>query len=159
MPRPLELHPDRLLPADTGISAIARELYSYVEQAPIVSPHGHTDPAWFAQNQPFGNATELLLRPDHYLFRMLYSQGVALEDLGIGPAKATYDPRKAWRILAKTGTFIAARLRACGWIGFFEVFGMGEMLDAETADFYFDTITDQRPTLCPRALFDRYISR
>jgi hypothetical protein len=90
------------------------------EQAPIVSPHGHTDPAWFAQT-PFGNATELLLRPDHYLFRMLYSQGVALEDLGIGPAKATYDPRKAWRILAKTGTFIAARLRACGWIGCFEV--------------------------------------
>jgi glucuronate isomerase len=48
-----------------------------------------------------------------------------------------------WR---KTGTFIAARLRACGWIGFFEVFGMGEMLDAETADFYFDTITDQLAT-------------
>ena len=101
MPRPLELHADRLFPADLSVRAIARELYGAIKDAPIVSPHGHTDPAWFAGNENFGNATELLLRPDHYLFRMLYSQGVALEDLGIGSAKARYDPRKAWGVLAQ----------------------------------------------------------
>ena len=101
MPPKLELHADRLFPADGSVRAIARALYASIKDAPIISPHGHTDPAWFAQNAPFGNATDLLLRPDHYMFRMLYSQGIALEDLGIGPAKETYDPRKAWRILAE----------------------------------------------------------
>ena len=159
MPRPLDLHPDRLFPADPGVRAVARELYSSVAGLPIVSPHGHTDPSWFAKNETFGNATELLLRPDHYLFRMLYSQGVALEDLGIGAAKATYDPRKAWRILAENwhlyrGT--PSRMWS-DWV-FSEVFDMGEMLSAETADFYFDTITEQLSTdaFRPRALFDRY---
>ncbi|MEO1999038.1 MAG: glucuronate isomerase, partial [Planctomycetaceae bacterium] len=82
-----------------AVRGIARELYASVADLPIVSPHGHTDPAWFATNAPFGNATELLLVPDHYLFRMLYSQGVRLEDLGIAGHEA--DPRAAWRILAE----------------------------------------------------------
>ncbi|HTI96345.1 MAG TPA: glucuronate isomerase, partial [Rudaea sp.] len=98
MARKLELHPDRLFPAEPAVRAIARELYGQVAGLPIVSPHGHTDPAWFALNEPFGNATQLLLQPDHYLFRMLYSQGVPLEALGIG---ADADPRAAWRILAE----------------------------------------------------------
>ena len=80
----LELHPDRLLPAEPGTRAIARELYAAVRQLPIISPHGHTDPEWFASDANFGNAAQLLLHPDHYVFRMLYSQGVALADLGIG---------------------------------------------------------------------------
>ena len=83
MSTPLKLHEDRLFPAEPGIRALARELYADVADLPIISPHGHTDPAWFAHDEPFGNATELLLHPDHYVFRMLYSQGIALEDLGI----------------------------------------------------------------------------
>jgi glucuronate isomerase len=83
MPRSLELHPDRLLPAEPSVRALARALYADIADLPIVSPHGHTDPRWFADNAPFGNATDLLLVPDHYVFRMLYSQGVALEDLGV----------------------------------------------------------------------------
>src|SRR5438132_12843613 len=102
MPEPLELHPDRLLPADPAVRAIARELYASVAGLPIVSPHGHTDPSWFARNEPWSNATELLLAPDHYLYRMLYSQGVPLEALGVagraGPSRA--DPREAWRLFA-----------------------------------------------------------
>ena len=93
MTRRLELHPDRLLPADPATRNIARELYAAVKDLPIVSPHGHTDPAWFATNQTFGNATDLLLVPDHYVFRMLYSQGVALADLGVGNPAA--DPRRS----------------------------------------------------------------
>ena len=85
MLQPLNLHPDRLFPAEAVTRGIARELYASVAGLPIVSPHGHTDPLWFAGNQPFGDATDLLLRPDHYVFRMLYSQGARLADLGVGP--------------------------------------------------------------------------
>jgi glucuronate isomerase len=159
MPSRLSLHSDRLFPVEPGVRAIARELYGAVKDLPIVSPHGHTDPAWFAQDGNFGNASELLLRPDHYLFRMLYSQGVALEDLGIGAARATYDPRKAWRILAENwhlyrGT--PSRMWS-DWV-FSQVFGLTEMLGAETADHYFDTITEAlaTPAFKPRALFDRF---
>ena len=102
MSRPLTLHPDRLLPADAAVRDLARALYAGVRDLPIVSPHGHTDPAWFATDAPWRDATELLLAPDHYLFRMLYSQGVPLDRLGVsgrsGPSPA--DPREAWRLFA-----------------------------------------------------------
>src|SRR5690348_2524512 len=102
MARPLCLDPDRLFPAEPQIRGVARELYASVKDLPIVSPHGHTDPRWFAANEPWTNATELLLAPDHYLYRMLYSQGVLLDALGVatraGPSNA--DPREAWRLFA-----------------------------------------------------------
>jgi glucuronate isomerase len=157
MPRPLRLDPDRLLPADPATRAIARALYREVAGLPIISPHGHTDPQWFADNQPFGNATELLLQPDHYLYRMLFSQGVPLEALGIGGHPA--DPRAAWRILAShyhlfRGTPSRMWL---DWV-FAEVFGFEQRLDGETADHYFDVITQslQHDSFRPRALFDRF---
>ncbi|HWU03306.1 MAG TPA: glucuronate isomerase [Novosphingobium sp.] len=159
MPRNLELHPDRLFPADPATRAVARELYGAIAKLPIVSPHGHTDPRWFAGNAPFGDAAELLLRPDHYVFRMLYSQGIRLEALGIGAAKATYDPRAAWRILADNWHLFRGTPSRMwlDWV-FAEVFGMGVMLGAETSDLYFDTITEMLATEAfrPRALFDRY---
>jgi glucuronate isomerase len=159
MARELKLHPDRLFPSDPAVRAIARDLYADVARLPILSPHGHTDPAWFADNQPFGNATELLLRPDHYLFRMLYSQGVRLEDLGIGVYQASHDPRRAWRILAENWhLFRGTPSRIWSdWV-FAEVFGIDVLLDAETADHYYDTITSALATEAfrPRALFDRF---
>ena len=136
--------------------ALARELYAEVAKLPIISPHGHTDPSWFALNEPFGNAAELLLVPDHYLFRMLYSQGVRLEELGIG---AEADPREAWRILAERyHLFRGTPSRIwLDWV-FAEVFELAVRLEAETADLYFDTITEalQRPEFRPRALFERF---
>ena len=157
MPRPLALHPDRLLPAEPATRAIARELHAGVARLPIVSPHGHTDPAWFASNDSFGNATDLLLVPDHYLFRMLYSQGVALETLGIGNPDA--DPREAWRQLAERyhlfrGT--PSRLWL-DWV-FAEVFGIAVRLDAASSDHHYDTITAALATdaFRPRALFERF---
>ena len=136
--------------------ALARELYAEVAGLPIVSPHGHTDPSWFALNEPFGNAAELLLVPDHYLFRMLYSQGVRLEDLGIG---ADADPREAWRILAERyHVFRGTPSRIwLDWV-FAEAFGIDVRLESETADLYFDAITEalQRPEFRPRALFERF---
>ena len=82
--RALRLHPDRLFSPEPTQRAVARRLYAAVRELPIISPHGHTDPAWFATNAPFANPTDLLLTPDHYLYRMLYSQGVPLEALGVG---------------------------------------------------------------------------
>jgi len=69
--RPLALDPDRLFPADPTTRGIARTLYKEIAGLPIVSPHGHTDPAWFATDDAWENATELFLAPDHYVFRML----------------------------------------------------------------------------------------
>ncbi|HTK71874.1 MAG TPA: glucuronate isomerase, partial [Croceibacterium sp.] len=139
MPRKLELNADRLFPAEPGVREIARELYRAVASLPIVSPHGHTDASWFALNEPFGNATELLLQPDHYLFRMLHSQGVPLEALGIG---APADPREAWRVFAERyHLFRGTPSRIwLDWV-FAEVFGLDVRLDGETADLCFDTIT------------------
>lgn len=157
MARPLNLHPDRLLPSEEGVRALARDLYDEVRDLPIISPHGHTDPSWFASNENFGNATELLLVPDHYLFRMLYSQGIRLEDLGIAGHDA--DARSAWRILAENyHLFRGTPSRMwLDWV-FAEAFGMDVQLDGETADQYFDTITEKLATdaFKPRALFDRY---
>ena len=101
------LHEHRLFPADGAARAVAVKLYETIKNAPIISPHGHTDPSWFAENKPFPNPTALFLQPDHYIFRMLYSQGISLESLGVpqqgatGDASATVDPRAAWRIFAK----------------------------------------------------------
>ena len=157
MPKPLKLHPDRLFPVDPATRAVARELYDQIAGLPIISPHGHTDPEWFAKNEAFGNATELLLVPDHYLFRMLYSQGIDLNSLGIG--NADYDPRTAWRLLAEhyhlfRGTPSRMWL---DWV-FAEAVGIEVRLEGDTADLYFDTINEalQRDAFRPRALFESY---
>ena len=161
MTAPLRLDPDRLFPADPRTRDIARVLYGSIATLPIVSPHGHTDPRWFAYDQPWNNASELLLQPDHYLFRMLYSQGLSLEALGI-PAHGKpvdIDPRAAWRLFAEhqhlfRGT--PSRL----WLDhvFVEVFGFEVTLDADTADLYFDRIGEllATPAFRPRALYERF---
>ena len=81
----LRLDPNRFFPSDPAQRRVASELFSAIERLPIVSPHGHTDPAWFAHDQPFEDAVSLLLWPDHYLLRLLYSAGITLESIGIAP--------------------------------------------------------------------------
>jgi glucuronate isomerase len=160
--RPLNLHPDRLFPSDPTQRAIARRLYAEVAGLPIVSPHGHTDPAWWAVDAPFANATELLLVPDHYVFRMLYSQGIDLDALGIPRAdgsRAQVDPRDAWRLFARHYHLFRGTPSAL-WLDhvFHEVFGLRERLCADSADRYYDAITDalQTAPFRPRALFERF---
>ncbi|MCD9032352.1 glucuronate isomerase [Luteimonas sp. Y-2-2-4F] len=159
---PLALHPDRLFSPEPTQRAIARRLYAGIADLPIVSPHGHTDPAWFATDAPFGNATELLLVPDHYVFRMLHSQGVDLDALGIPRAdgsRAEVDPRAAWRILAERFPLFRGTPSSL-WLNhvFHEVFGLRVRLSAATADLYYDTITEAlaTPAFRPRALFERF---
>ena len=159
---PLSLHPDRLFPAEPAIRAIARRLYDGVKGLPIVSPHGHTDPAWFATNAAFANPAELLIIPDHYVFRMLYSQGISLESLGVprvdgGPVET--DPRAIWNLFAANyhlfrGT--PSRLWL-DWV-FSEVFGLTERLTAASANRYYEVIDAALKTdaFRPRALYDRF---
>jgi glucuronate isomerase len=161
MAAPLNLHPDRLLPADPATRAIARELYASVAALPIVSPHGHTDPRWFAGNAAFASPTELLLAPDHYLFRMLYSQGVPLDGLGV-PSRAgrsAVDPRAAWRLFASHFDLFLGTPSAL-WLNhvFVELFGLDVRLSAATADRHYDVIDEALATEAfrPRALFDRF---
>ena len=100
-----KLNPDRLFPADPTTRAIARNLYQLVKDLPIISPHGHTDPKWFADNVPFADPASLLLTPDHYVFRMLYSQGIKLEEFGVARVDGgatERDSRKIWRLFAQS---------------------------------------------------------
>ena len=158
----LALDPDRLFPADERTRSIARDLYAPIKDLPIVSPHGHTDPAWFAYDQPFANPADLLIVPDHYVFRMLYSQGVKLEDLGvptIDGSTTEQDPRRIWKIFADhyhlfRGTPCRAWL---DWV-FNAVFSLDVRLEPGTATLYYDTIDAalQTPAFRPRALFERF---
>ena len=157
MSRILTLHADRLFPTDRDVRAISRRLYDAVADLPIISPHGHTDPRWWATDDLFGNATELLLHPDHYVFRMLYSQGVPLEALGIRNPDA--DPRESWRLFAERyHLFRGTPTRMwLDWV-FRATFGIEVLLAAETSDHYYDHITAALATdaFRPRALFERY---
>jgi glucuronate isomerase len=161
MARPLNFHDDRLFPADPSIRSYARGLYALVKDLPIISPHGHTDPSWFATNEPFQDATDLLLAPDHYLYRMLYSQGISLDSLKVrskAGVPAT-DPRAAWKLFA-SNFHLFRGTPSWIWLNhvFSKVFGFTEFLDASNADDYFDRINEALATdaFRPRALFDRF---
>jgi len=152
------IHEDRLFPAEPGARAIARALYASVQDLPIVSPHGHTQAAWFARNVPFPNPAMLFVQPDHYVYRMLYSQGIPLDDLEIGQPEMK-DPRKVWRIFA--GHYFLFRGTPTRiWLdfAFHELFGLNQRLSETTADLYYDTISEKLGTseFLPRALFERF---
>lgn len=158
--RMLGMHPDRLFPVDPGTRAIARRLYDRVRSLPIVSPHGHCDPAWFADDEPFPDPAHLLLVPDHYLIRMLYSQGVPLERLGIGSGPdVESDPRAIWRTFADHVDLFRATPSAM-WLDatLAEIFDIDVRLDAASADEIYDRINERLTTdqFRPRALFDRF---
>ena len=158
----LVLHEDRLFDPDPAIRRVARELYEGTRGLPIVSPHGHVDPRVLADNEPFPEPTALLVTPDHYIFRMLYSQGIPMEALGIPPrdgAAVETDPRKVWQIFGEswylfrgtpTGTWVAQEL--------YEVFGVRRKLSGATAQLVYDEIDEklQTPEFRPRALFERF---
>lgn len=152
------LHPDRLFPADPTTRQIARALFAEVETAPIVSPHGHTDPRWWGENPAFENAADLLVKPDHYVLRMLVSQGVSYAALGIGPGAET-DPRKVWRTFAaQYDLFRGTPSRIWFDHALSEVFGIEARLSAATADDAYDTIAAALASdaFRPRALYERF---
>lgn len=159
----LELHPDRLFAAEPRQRDIARELHKAVAGLPLLCPHGHTDPAWFATDEPFDDPAALLVTPDHYLTRMLYSQGVPLEALGLRPRTGddaeVATPREVWRTFAEHFRLFRGTPSAV-WLDhvFGEVFGLEHRLSAETADHSYDHIAAclADPAFRPRALLDRF---
>jgi glucuronate isomerase len=162
--RRLELNADRLFPAEPTVRSIARELYSQVAGRPLVSPHGHCDPAWFAGNAPFSDPTSLLVTPDHYLTRMLFSQGIPLTSLGIsekgqGDELSPQTARAAWQVFAQHYHLFRATPSRI-WLDqtFSELFGLDVELDGDTADHYFDVIGDAltRDEYRPRSLFESF---
>ena len=154
------VHPDRLFPVEAHARALARRIYGGTQHLPIVSPHGHTDPRWYAEDKAFTDPATLFVVPDHYIFRMLYSQGIDLEALGIGEGPLS-EPRarEVWRLFARhyylfTGT--PTRL----WLdhSFETLFGFEERLSDSNADRYYDVIAEKlaTPEFRPRALFQHF---
>ncbi|WP_336739821.1 glucuronate isomerase [Aureimonas altamirensis] len=158
----MSLNPDRLLPIEPDARAIARRLFAEVEHRPIISPHGHTEPVWYAENAPFRDPASLFVIPDHYIFRMLYSQGVPLEALGVprvDAAPVEQDPRAIWRLFAANyHLFRGTPSRLWFEHALQTVFDITERLSASNADRMFDTISDalKQDAMRPRALFERF---
>ena len=154
------LHPDRLFPASEPAKSIARELYPEVAELPLICPHGHTDPSWFAQNTRFSDPAALFLTPDHYVLRMLRSRGLSYDDLGVPrkDGKPVAQGRDAWRLFA-ANYHLFAGTPSKTWIDHALNWGFGitEELSATTADAIYDTIDAAlaTPELLPHALLDR----
>lgn len=156
------LHPDRLFPAQPAIRDIARALYEQVAEAPLVCPHGHCEASWFAEDAPFPNATDLLITPDHYILRMLASQGVSYEELGVPRAdgsRAAVDPREVFRLFARNYHLFAGTPSRI-WLdhALVEALGVAEPLKPANADQVFDHVNEQlaSPAFRPRALYKRF---
>lgn len=152
------LHPDRLFPAEPVTRSIAKRLYGSIERLPILSPHGHTDAKWFAENLPFPNPAELFILPDHYVHRMLYSQGIPLEKLGLD-RRNPRDLKAVWRLFA-SHYYLFRGTPTRLWLdyAFQELFGLTESLSEANADAYYETISAKLalPEFRPRALYDRF---
>jgi glucuronate isomerase len=156
------LDEDRLFPADPALRGLARELYDTVRDLPIISPHGHTDPRWYAENAPFPDPAKLFVTPDHYVFRMLHSQGIPLEALGIprdDGGETETDPRTIWRLFASNYHLFRGTPSRI-WVdhALQEVFGVTDRLSEGSADAIFDHLADclGRDDYRPRALFERF---
>ena len=157
------LSPDRCFDPDPAQRSLARELYATVRDLPLICPHGHVDPALLADpGAGFGSPADLFIIPDHYVVRMLYAQGVRMEDLGIPALDGTpveTDHRRIWQRFAErfdlfrgtpTGLWLADEL--------INVFGVTEKLDGGSAMAIYDHVEAQlkKPEFSPRALFKRF---
>jgi len=153
---------DLLFPADSGTRSVARSLFAAVKDLPIVSPHGHTDPRWYAENEPFPDPAQLLVVPDHYIFRMLFSQGVRLEELGVPTLDGSpveTDGRTIWRRFADHYYFFRGTPTRA-WLDYTlqNLFGLSDPLTPESAERHYDTIAEllKRDDFRPRALYERF---
>ena len=155
-------HPDRLLPSEQYKRDIAREILKTVEDLPIISPHGHCDPKWFSQNKRFPDPAQLFVVPDHYIFRMLVSQGLKLNELGVQSLDGSVfenDPQKIWKKFSENYYLFRGTPTAM-WLdySFENVFGITEPLSPATSHFYYNHIEEKltQSEYFPRALFDKF---
>ena len=158
----LDLHDDRYFPITPSVRQIARDLYGQTKDLPILSPHGHVEPRILATNESFPEPTSLIIIPDHYIFRMLYSQGIPLEKLGI-PTRdgmaVEEDPRAIWQLFAEH-YYLFRGTPTGAWLDheMAEVFGVEHKLDGDSAMRVYDQINEQlqSPDFRPRQLFDDF---
>jgi glucuronate isomerase len=160
MPKALRPHPDRALPAGEARD-VARRIHASVKDLPLLCLHGHVDAALFAQDEPFGNPADLLVVPDHYVTRMLISQGVAPDKLGLPrlDGTRTAEPREIWReFCSRWHLFLGTPSRYWLEYEFAEVLGLTIAPSAETADQLYDEISERlaEADFRPRALLDRF---
>ena len=158
----LALHPDRFFDPEPEVRRLARAIYEQTRDLPLVCPHGHVDARLLAENEPFPEPTALIIVPDHYIFRMLYSQGVPMEALGMPTRDGTpveTDPRRIWQLFAEryplfrgtpTGIWLDHELH--------DVFGVRVRLSGASAQYVYDEIAERlaSPEFRPRALFERF---
>ncbi|GHO65253.1 uronate isomerase [Ktedonobacter sp. SOSP1-52] len=156
---------DRFFSSDPAQLQIARSLYKRVKDLPLVCVHGHVNPAMLcASNYDWGTPVDLLIIPDHYIFRMLYSQGIMLEDLGIpskekGSHLAMPDHRKIWQIVCDhwylfrgtpSSLWLRDELR--------DIFGIEEKINSANAQKIYDALEAKlhSPEFQPRQMFERF---
>ncbi|GAC1492326.1 MAG: hypothetical protein NVS1B5_17340 [Gemmatimonadaceae bacterium] len=159
-----EVNEDRYFDSDPVVRRHARALYDETRALPIVSPHGHVDPAILASNNAFADPASLIITPDHYILRMLHSRGISLESLGVAPLDGTppnaeQDPRKIWQTFADHWKLFRAT-PTCAWLEYElrEVFGVRLPLTSDSAQLVYDMIVErlQSPEFRPRALLKRF---
>jgi len=158
----LVLHEDRYFDAEPGVRRIARAIYEGTRELPVVAPHGHVDPATLAENRPFPEPAALLVTPDHYVVRMLYSRGVPMEALGVATRDGTpaeTDPRVAWQHFADHYHLFRATPTGA-WLDYelYHLFGVRTRLSGQTAQRVYDQVLERlrSPEFLPRALYDRF---
>ena len=156
----LDLHPDRLLPAEPAGREVARRIYREVRDLPIVSPHGHLDARLLLEDRPFDDPLSLLVTPDHYVTRLLHADGVALEQLGVGRGPMGEDAaRAAWRIFCERWPlFRGTPVRTWMEAELSQIFDVDLVPSARTADELYDRLAArlQLPGFRPRALYSRF---
>lgn len=154
----LTLDPDRLFPVEPSTREVARELYEIVRDLPIISPHGHVEPRLLLDNAAFPNASELFLRYDHYVFRLLNAAGIDLNGIGVGTVAMT-NPREAWRVFCKNWHLFDGTASGY-WLThvFVTLFGIDEEPNSQNADVLYDRIGARlaEADFRPRALFNSF---
>jgi glucuronate isomerase len=157
-----DLNEDRYFSSDSTVRNYARQIYESIKNLPIVSPHGHVDPQIFVDNKPFPNPTQLFLIPDHYIYRMLYSQGIKLEQFGIPTidgTKVETDPRKVWQLFADNYHLFVGTPSG-NWLAyeFNNIFGIEEKPNSINAQSIYDILQEKlnTPEFLPRNLFEKF---
>ena len=154
---------DRYFSPDPAQRQVARDLYAQAKALPLLCPHGHVDPRLLAaETYAWGTPVDLLIIPDHYIFRLLYSQGISLESLGVprqDGASVERDHRKIWQTVCDhwqlfrgtpTSLWLADELH--------DIFGIEEKITSENAQHIYDQLSAQlqKPEFQPRQLFQRF---
>jgi glucuronate isomerase len=159
---PLELSEDRYFDPDPAIRRVARELYTETRSLPLICPHGHVEPSLLSENLRFPEPAALLITPDHYIFRLLYSRGVALEQLGIATRAEEvreHDPRQVWQVFAEH-YYLFRGTPTGAWLDYelYYVFGVRQQLNGATAGRIYDQVNERLASreYLPRALFERF---